>query len=61
MFNVWTGNYPRPPSNSVAHLNAVYNNEYVLTRDELPSFYRWVLGSALPGARADSTLFRLRA
>jgi hypothetical protein len=38
MFNVWTSNYPRPPSNSVAHLNAVYNSEYVLTRDELPSF-----------------------
>jgi hypothetical protein len=38
MFNVWTGNYPRPPSNDVAHLNAVYNSEYVLTRDELPSF-----------------------
>jgi len=38
MFNVWTDNYPRPPSNSVDHLNAVYNSEYVLTRDELPAF-----------------------
>jgi len=38
MFNVWTDNYPRPPSNDVAHLNAVYNSEYVLTRDELPAF-----------------------
>ena len=38
MFNVWTDDFPRPPSNFVDHLNAVYNSEYVLTRDELPAF-----------------------
>src|SRR6188768_169669 len=38
LFNVWTDNYPKPPSNSVEHLKAVYTSSYVLTRDEMPKF-----------------------
>lgn len=38
-FNVWSGTYITSQQyNPTAHLQAVYSNEYVITRDRLPSF-----------------------
>lgn len=37
-FNVWSGTFITPMYNSAAHLQSVYSNEYVITRDRLPSF-----------------------
>ena len=37
-FSVWTDNYPKPPSNSVDHLKAVYTSDYVVTKDEMPKW-----------------------
>jgi hypothetical protein len=37
-FNVWASPYFNAPYNPAAHLQAVYSNEYVITRDRLPSF-----------------------
>ncbi len=37
-FNVWSGTFISSLYNSTAHLQAVYSNEYVITRDRLPSF-----------------------
>jgi hypothetical protein len=37
-FNVWSGEYMTPKWNTTAHVKAVYTNDYVITRDELPSF-----------------------
>ncbi|WP_208414623.1 glycosyl hydrolase [Paenibacillus castaneae] len=37
-FSTWTGNYITDgKNNTAAHLNKVYNSDYVITRDELPS------------------------
>ncbi len=38
LFSVWTDNYPKPPSNSVDHLKAVYTSDYVVTKDEMPKW-----------------------
>jgi hypothetical protein len=38
LFNVWSGMFITPAVNPTAHLQAVYSNEYVITRDRLPSF-----------------------
>jgi hypothetical protein len=38
LFNVWTSPYYQSPSNSVAHLQAVYTSDYVITLDEMPGF-----------------------
>jgi hypothetical protein len=38
LFNVWTSPYYQSPSNSVAHLQAVYASDYVITLDEMPGF-----------------------
>jgi hypothetical protein len=37
-FNVWANPYFNSPYNTTAHLQAVYSNPYVITRDKLPSF-----------------------
>ncbi|WP_066367581.1 glycosyl hydrolase [Herbidospora mongoliensis] len=37
LFGTWHGNH-LTVSNSVSHLNKVYNHSYVVTRDELPNF-----------------------
>jgi hypothetical protein len=37
-FNVWANPYFLAPNNTTAHLQAVYSNPYVITRDKLPSF-----------------------
>jgi beta-mannanase len=37
-FNVWANPYFNAPYNTAAHLQAVYSNPYVITRDKLPSF-----------------------
>jgi hypothetical protein len=37
-FNVWASPYFQAPFNTTAHLQAVYSNPYVITRDKLPSF-----------------------
>jgi hypothetical protein len=37
-FNVWASPYFNSPYNTTAHLQAVYSNPYVITRDKLPSF-----------------------
>jgi Glycosyl hydrolase family 26 len=37
-FNVWATPYFTPQYNPVAHLQSVYGNEYVISRDRLPSF-----------------------
>jgi hypothetical protein len=37
-FNVWANPFFNPPNNTTAHLQAVYSNPYVITRDKLPSF-----------------------
>ncbi len=37
-FNTWCDPYPSPQWNPVDHLKAVYQSDYVITRDELPSF-----------------------
>jgi hypothetical protein len=37
-FNVWSGTFITPMYNSAAHLQSIYSNEYVITRDRLPSF-----------------------
>jgi beta-mannanase len=37
-FNVWASPYFKAPFNTTAHLQAVYSNPYVITRDKLPSF-----------------------
>jgi hypothetical protein len=37
-FNVWSGEYVNAPNNPASHLKAVYTNDYVITRDDLPSF-----------------------
>jgi hypothetical protein len=37
-FNVWASPYFDAPYNPTSHLQAVYSNEYVITRDQLPSF-----------------------
>ncbi len=36
LFNTWHGNH-LTVSNSVSHLNTVYNHSYVITRDEVPN------------------------
>jgi beta-mannanase len=38
LFNVWANPYFNSPYNTTAHLQAVYSNPYVITRDKLPSF-----------------------
>lgn len=38
LFNVWTAPFYQAPSNSVAHLQAVYGSDYVVTRDEMGGF-----------------------
>jgi len=38
LFNVWANPYFNAPYNTTAHLQAVYSNSYVITRDKLPSF-----------------------
>jgi hypothetical protein len=38
LFNVWANPYFNAPYNTAAHLQAVYSNPYVITRDKLPSF-----------------------
>jgi Glycosyl hydrolase family 26 len=38
LFNVWANPYFDAPYNTTAHLQAVYSNPYVITRDKLPSF-----------------------
>ena len=37
-FNVWANPYFDSPYNTTAHLQEVYSNPYVITRDKLPSF-----------------------
>jgi hypothetical protein len=37
-FNVWANPYFNAPYNTTAHLQSVYSNPYVITRDKLPSF-----------------------
>jgi mannan endo-1,4-beta-mannosidase len=37
-FNVWASPYFDAPYNTTAHLQEVYSNPYVITRDRLPSF-----------------------
>jgi hypothetical protein len=37
-FNVWASPYFSAPYNPTAHLQSVYSNPYVITRDKLPSF-----------------------
>jgi hypothetical protein len=37
-FNVWAAPYFSAPWNTPAHLQSVYSNPYVITRDKLPSF-----------------------
>ena len=37
-FNVWANPFFTAPNNTTAHLQAVYSNPYVITRDKLPSF-----------------------
>lgn len=37
-FNTWASPYFTAPNNTAAHLQAVYSNPYVITRDKLPSF-----------------------
>ena len=37
-FNVWANPYFDAPYNTTAHLQEVYSNAYVITRDKLPSF-----------------------
>ncbi|MGD0674454.1 MAG: glycosyl hydrolase [Polyangiaceae bacterium] len=37
-FNVWASPYFDAPYNTTAHLQEVYSNPYVITRDKLPSF-----------------------
>ncbi|MGA9655834.1 MAG: glycosyl hydrolase, partial [Polyangia bacterium] len=37
-FNVWASPYFNAPYNTTAHLQEVYSNTYVITRDKLPSF-----------------------
>jgi mannan endo-1,4-beta-mannosidase len=37
-FNVWASPYFNAPYNTTAHLQSVYSNPYVITRDKLPSF-----------------------
>jgi hypothetical protein len=37
-FNVWASPFFNSPYNTTAHLQAVYSNSYVITRDKLPSF-----------------------
>jgi hypothetical protein len=38
LFNVWANPYFNAPYNTTAHLQAVYSDSYVITRDKLPSF-----------------------
>jgi Beta-mannanase len=38
LFNVWATPYFNAPYNTTAHLQAVYSDPYVITRDKLPSF-----------------------
>jgi len=38
LFNVWASPFFNAPDNTTAHLQAVYSNPYVITRDKLPSF-----------------------
>jgi hypothetical protein len=38
LFSVWTSPYYQSPSNSVAHLQAVYTSDYVITLDKMPGF-----------------------
>ena len=41
-FCVWSGDFIRDGiKNDIAHLNSVYNHEYVITFDELPDFYNY--------------------
>ena len=37
-FNVWANPFFTAPNNTTAHLQEVYSNPYVITRDKLPSF-----------------------
>ncbi len=37
-FNVWANPFFNAPHNPASHLQAVYSNPYVVTRDMLPSF-----------------------
>ncbi len=37
-FNVWASPFFNAPNNPASHLQAVYSNPYVITRDKLPSF-----------------------
>jgi hypothetical protein len=38
LFNVWATPYFNAPYNTTAHLQEVYSDPYVITRDKLPSF-----------------------
>ena len=38
LFNVWASPFFNSPYNTTAHLQAVYSDSYVVTRDKLPSF-----------------------
>jgi hypothetical protein len=38
LFNVWANPFFNAPYNTSAHLQAVYSDPYVITRDKLPSF-----------------------
>jgi hypothetical protein len=38
LFNVWANPFFNSPYNTTSHLQAVYSNPYVITRDKLPSF-----------------------
>lgn len=37
-FNVWASPYFNSPHNTTDHVQSVYSNAYVITRDKLPSF-----------------------